>query len=118
MGLLCYHDDVFHRKETVMSKIFEDDDDDYLSNTIVLTDENGNDIEYEFLDLVEYDSEEYVVLYPVDDPDGDVVILKVDDSDEDSEEQTYLSVEDDDVLDKVFNIFKEKNKDIFTFTDE
>ena len=35
------------------------------SNIIVLNDENGEEIRFEFLDLIEYDGEEYVVLLPV-----------------------------------------------------
>ena len=93
-------------------------DDEELSNIIILSDENGEDVQFEFLDLIEYDSEEYVVLLPAmeDEDDGEVVILKVEDMD--SEEESYISVDDEEVLNKVFEIFKEKFKDEFNFTDE
>ena len=59
------------------------------SNIVILNDEEGNEIRFEFLDLIEYDSEEYVVLLPVDDEgendDGEVVILKLEDSETDEE---------------------------------
>ena len=75
-----------------------------------------------FLDLVELDEEEYVVLLPVtedgEEDEGEVVILKVEDTDEDSEEESYVSVEDEDILNKVFEIFKDKFKDEFNFVDE
>ena len=92
-------------------------------NIIVLNDEDGNEVKFEFLDLVELDDEEYVVLLPVaeegEEEDGEVVILKLEDNDdEDSEEESYVSVEDEDVLNKVFEIFKEKFKDDFDFVDE
>lgn len=97
---------------------YEDED---LSNIIILSDENGEDVQFEFLDLIEYDSEEYVVLLPVieeeEENDGEVVILKVEDSGNE-EEESYVSVDDEDVLNKVFEIFKEKFKDEFNFTDE
>ena len=97
---------------------FEDED---LSNIIILSDENGEDVQFEFLDLIEYDSEEYVVLLPVieedQEDDGEVVILKVEDSGNE-EEESYVSVDDEEVLNKVFEIFKEKFKDEFNFTDE
>ena len=70
-----------------------------LDNIIVLNDENGDEIEFEFLDLIEYDGEEYVVLLP-------------------NDEESYVSVEDEDVLQAVFDIFKEKFKDEFNFIDE
>ena len=97
---------------------FEDED---LSNIIILSDENGEDVQFEFLDLIEYDSEEYVVLLPVieedEEDDGEVVILKVEDSGNE-EEESYVSVDDEETLSVVFEIFKEKFKDEFNFTDE
>ena len=89
-----------------------------LSNIIVLHDENGDEVQFEFLDLIEYDSEEYVVLLPLaeEDDSGEVVILKVEPT-ENPEEESYVSVSDDDVLMTVFEIFKEKFKDEFTFED-
>ena len=91
-------------------------------NIVVLNDEEGNEVQFEFLDLVELDDEEYVVLLPVteegEEEEGEVVILKVEDTDEDSEEESYVGVEDEEILNKVFEIFKEKYKDEFNFVDE
>ena len=93
-----------------------------LDNIIVLNDENGNEVKFEFLDLVELDEEEYVVLLPVsvegEEDEGEVVILKLEDTDENSEEESYVGVEDEEILNKVFAIFKEKYKDEFNFVDE
>ena len=88
---------------------------DELDNIIVLNDEFGNEIKFEFLDLIEYNSEEYVVLYPIDEEndDGMVVILIVDSLEDDSE--TYVSVDDDNIIQAVYNIFKDKFKDQFDF---
>ena len=36
-----------------------------LDNIVILNDEDGNEVKFEFLDLVELDDEEYVVLLPV-----------------------------------------------------
>lgn len=92
-----------------------------LDNIVILNDEDGNEVKFEFLDLVELDDEEYVILLPVVDDgveeEGEVVILKVEDTDEDSEEESYVSVEDEEILNKVFEIFKEKFKDDFDFVD-
>ncbi|MBO5397722.1 MAG: DUF1292 domain-containing protein [Clostridia bacterium] len=89
------------------------------SNIVVLNDEDGNEIRFEFLDLIEYESEEYVVLLPIDEDgendDGEVVILRLEDSDTD--EESYVSVDDESVLTAVFEIFKDKFKDEFNFTD-
>lgn len=91
-----------------------------LDNVIVLNDEEGNEVNFEFLDLVELDNEEYVVLLPTDEADateGEVVILKVEDTESD-EEESYVSVDDEEILNKVFEKFKEKFKDEFNFSDE
>lgn len=94
--------------------------DEELDNVIVLNDEDGNEVNFEFLDLVELDGEEYVILLPTDeasDEPGEVVILQVEDTDSEDEE-SYVSVENEEVLNKVFEIFKEKFKDEFDFIDE
>ena len=92
-----------------------------LDNIVILNDEEGNEVKFEFLDLVELDDEEYVVLLPVteegEEEEGEVVILKVEDTDEESDEESYVSIEDEDTLNKVFEIFKEKFKDDFDFVD-
>ena len=91
-----------------------------LDNIITLNDENGNEVKFEFLDLIEYNDEEYVVLLPMDsdeEDDGEVVILRLEDTEDDSDEESYVSVEDEDILMEVFNIFKDKFKDEFDFID-
>ena len=92
-----------------------------FDNIIVLNDEDGNEVQFEFLDLIEYESEEYVILLPVvtdeSEDDGEVVILKVQDTESETEE-SYVSVDDEEVLNKVFEIFKEKFKDEFNFVDD
>ena len=91
-----------------------------LDNIVVLNDEEGNEVEFEFLDLIEYAGEEYVVLLPNDEEEedaGEVLILKLEDT-ESEDEESYVSVEDEEVLNKVFEIFKEKFKDEFNFVEE
>ncbi len=93
-----------------------------MDNIITLNDEEGKEIKFEFLDLVELDDEEYVVLLPVaeegEEEGGEVVILKLEDTDDDSDEESYVGVENEEILNKVFQIFKEKYKDEFNFVDE
>lgn len=87
---------------------------------IILNDEDGKETKFEFLDLINYDDEQYVVLLPTEeesDEPGEVVILRVEDTDQDSDEESYVSVEDEEVLNKVFEIFKDKFKDEFDFVD-
>lgn len=90
-------------------------------NIITLKDENGKAIKFEFLDVIEYNNDNYVVLLPVAEDgteEGDeVVILREEGLTEDGEDESYGTVEDETVLNQVFEIFKEKYKDEFFFQD-
>lgn len=89
-----------------------------FDNMVMLNDEYGNEINFEFLDLIQYKGEEYVVLLPLEKSDetGEVVILKIEDIKNENEE-SYASVENEDILNAVFDIFKQKLKDKFGFVD-
>lgn len=92
---------------------------DEFDNIITLNDEDGEETQFEFLDLIEYNGQEYVVLLPAEkDPDesGEVVILMVEQAD-DPEEESYVGVEDEATLTAVFNLFKDRWKDEFNFVD-
>ena len=80
---------------------------------LTLTDENGEDVDFEYMDSIEYEGKEYLVLIPVEDESGEIVILEIEPVDEETE--NYLSVDDEAVLNAVFGIFKEKYKDILNF---
>lgn len=83
---------------------------------ITLTDEEGNEEAYEFIDIFEYEEKEYAVLLPVEDDDsGEAVILLVEPIDDETE--AYSSVEDVKVLEAVFELFKERYKEEFNFVD-
>jgi len=82
---------------------------------LTLTDENGQDVNFEYLDCLEYEGVEYLVLSPEDDDSGEIVILEIEPVDEENE--NYLAVEDEEVLNAVFAIFKEKFKDVLEFED-
>lgn len=92
-----------------------------LDNIVILNDEEGNEVKFEFLDLIDFEGEQYVVLLPTEEVDnqdaGEVVILKLEDT-ESEEEEAYVSVDDEETLNSVFEIFKEKFKDEFNFIDE
>ena len=83
---------------------------------LTLTDENGADIEFEYLDCIEYQGKEYLILMPLEEEEsGEIVILEVEPVDEENE--NYLAVSDEDVLEAVYAIFKERFADILTFED-
>ena len=82
---------------------------------LTLTDEDGQEVDFEYLDCIDYDGKEYLVLMPADQAETQIVILEVEPVDEENE--NYLSVNDEAVLDAVYGIFKERYKDILTFED-
>ena len=85
------------------------------SNIITLTDENGVETDFEFMDCIEYQGKEYLALLPADEESAEVVILEVEPVDEENE--NYLSVDDEATLIAVYEIFKDHYKDVLTFED-
>lgn len=83
------------------------------TSILTLTDENGQDTDFEYLDCIAYQDKEYLVLMP--EGEDEIVIMEIEPVDEENE--NYLAVEDEAVLDAVYGIFKEKFKDILTFED-
>ena len=83
---------------------------------LTLTDESGVETDFEYLDCIPYQDKEYLVLLPTDEAETNVVILEVEPVDEENE--NYLSVQDEDLLNAVYDIFKEKYKDVLTFEEE
>lgn len=86
---------------------------------VVLVDENGEEVEFEHLDTIELNGNEYVILLPVDDSEeekdiDEVVILKLEHGEE---EDSFVSVDDDDELDAVFEEFKSRVEEEFDFED-
>ena len=102
-----------------MSKVFfgEEEEDKILNDEeelFTLTDEDGNEIKFEFLDFVELENENYVILYPIENNNDEVVFLRVQETE--GEQDEYLSV-DEKTLQTVYAIFKEKFKDVYNFQD-
>jgi len=84
---------------------------------IVLIDEDGEEVEFEHIDTIEMNGNEYVVLAPLGEEDDDdreeeeVVILRVEHS-EDGED-TFVTIEDDDELEEVFDEFQARLEEEF-----
>ena len=104
--------------EEKVNEVAEEDE----GNILVLEAE-GESVEFEYIDTLDYEGEEYVVLLPVEeDEEAEVVILKVqklDTFDEDGEpEEEYVSVESEELLNTLFDMFKEQYADEFDFVEE
>ena len=85
------------------------------TSIITMTDENGQDVDFEYLDCIEYEGKEYLVLIPAEEDSNEIVILEVEPVDEELE--NYLAVENEDTLNAIYEIFKDRFKDVLTFGD-
>lgn len=96
--------------EDIKNEIPEEED-----SIITLVDENGVETAFEYLDCIEYEGKEYLCLIPADEESSEIVILEVEPVDEENE--NYLAVEDEAILQAVYEIFKDRFKDILKFED-
>ena len=80
---------------------------------LTLTDENGDEIRFEYLDCIDYQGKEYLLLLP--EESDEIVILEVEPVDEENE--NYIAVESEAVLDAVYQIFKARYQDVLQFED-
>lgn len=86
-----------------------------MDGIMTLMDENGNETEYEFVDSIVFENAEYVVLLPVEDVDDcEAVILAVE---TDGDVENYVAVDDEEILNGVYEIFKERFADQLDFVD-
>ena len=100
---------------------FEDEENvEVEDTTVILTDEDGNDVEFDFLDNIEYEGNSYIVLLPLDESsDGGVVIMRLEEGEtEDDDALVTLGEEDADIADAVYEIFKANNGDVFDFEED
>lgn len=82
------------------------------NDLIALEDSQGNELAYEIMDVVPFLGKEYAVLFPVDDEsdEPELVILELM-AGADDEEEELRGVDDANVLDAVFKLFLEREKE-------
>lgn len=90
------------------------------SEIMLLTDEEGNEVPFELLDVIDYNGEQFAVFFPVEEQDeneddGEVVILKVTPHDDGTADME--SIDDEAKLDAVFEIFMEHVREEFEAED-
>lgn len=85
------------------------------TSILTLTDENGVDQDFEYLDCIVYEEKEYLVLIPAQEDANEIIILEVQSVDEENE--NYIAVEDEATALAVYQIFKERYKDVIDFAD-
>ena len=81
-------------------------DNNERENIFTLTDEEGNDSEFELIGEMHIDENDYLALSPLDGEDDEYVILKVT-ADENGEE-LLVTIDDDDEFDRVADAFEDQ----------
>lgn len=79
-------------------------------NIITLTDQYGESVCFELLDIVEYEDQEFAVLYPADGGDDEPVhILRITSENLDLDEMEFEGLDDEDLINAVFDLFCKRN---------
>ncbi len=79
---------------------------DFEPEIFTLTDEDGNESDFELIGNMDVDGEKYVALIPVEGTEDEYVILKV--SEDEDGDEVLLTIEDDDEFDKVADAFEDE----------
>lgn len=80
-----------------------------------LTDDEGNENDFEMIGSVEVDGKTYCALIPFTEEDEDVeeyIVLRVEKSEENPEEEILVSIDDDEEFDRIADIFDDEFADI------
>ena len=80
-----------------------------------LEDDLGNEVEFELLDVITYKNDEYAVLIENTPEVQDLTILKIDSIDD--QEEVYVGIDDEALVQKIFEIFKKNHPDDFNYAD-
>ena len=79
-------------------------------NIITLTDQYGKSVRFELLDIVEYEDQEFAVLYPADGGDDEPVhILRITSENLDLDEMEFEGLDDEELINAVFDLFCKRN---------
>lgn len=98
-----------------MSDFIENEElDEENGNYITLTDDDGNDVSFEVIGEVEYQERYFAVMLPFDEDDDGVIILEIMPSD-DEEMGEFLSIDDEELLQAVFEKFKSEYNGEYEF---
>lgn len=83
-------------------------------NIIIIQSDDGDELRLEVLDIIYNDDSNYVVGISADDEESDeVVIMRLNPIND--EEDELLPIESQEELDRIFEMFKERNKEFFEF---
>lgn len=80
-------------------------------NSVITLEADGEEEKFGFLDFVEYEGEEFIVLYPLERENKQLLILKVEEDATSDEYDSYVGIDDDELIQAVFEKFMSEHKD-------
>ena len=86
---------------------------EYGNDYVTLTDEDGNELELEHLDTLEYKGNTYFAFIPAEMELADSYELIIMKAEEENGEEILVTIDDEDELDEMFQIFSERLEDSF-----
>ncbi|MCD8161505.1 MAG: DUF1292 domain-containing protein [Clostridiales bacterium] len=89
--------------------------DEFEQDELILTDEDGNDITFQLLDVITHQGGRYLVLQ---DPEDENYVVIMREEEQHGDESTFTELEDEALLETIFALFKERNQETIDFDDE
>lgn len=98
-----------------LDELLDEEDD----GVIYLTDEEGNEEPFEFIDVIGFEEKQYAVLLPMSESDEDETELLILEYvvDEEADTESFISIADERVLTEVYALFRDMYEDEFNFVD-
>lgn len=99
------------KKKVKLSEVYRPMDNNYMEqeNIVALTDEDGNEVEFEHIMTLEYNKKSYVLLVPItemeDVEEDEMIILEITTDAEGND--VYAGIEDEKIMEAVFNKYLE-----------
>ena len=87
--------------------------DEYGNDIILMTDEDGNEVEMEHLDTIERDGETYMAFAlanPSIEDFAELIILKVE---QEGDEEILVTLEDADLMEELYGIFSDRLEEFY-----
>ena len=81
---------------------------EYEEEVLLLTDEDGNEVPFQIVDTLELADELFAILSPVDEEDDEILIFRIL---EDEEGQQFEQMDDEDIVQRVLDVYRSSDED-------
>ncbi|MBQ1270852.1 MAG: DUF1292 domain-containing protein [Clostridia bacterium] len=90
------------------NELFNEIENEEEDGIITLVDDEGNEVQFAYVDLVEYEGENYAIMLPIEDGEvlEEAVVMLVQENEDGSDELT--GIEDEAIVNAVIDIYNER----------